>query len=75
MILAENALVLVGGLAIGTACALVAIVPAISSRGGHLAAISMASWLVVILVTGLGAVFVATLLMTRRPLIAGLRSE
>jgi hypothetical protein len=75
MILAENALVLAGGLAIGTACALVAIVPAISSRGGHVAAISMASWLVVILVTGLGAVFVATLLMTRRPLIAGLRSE
>ena len=39
MILAENALVLVGGLVIGAACALVAIVPAIAAHGGHVAAV------------------------------------
>ena len=50
MILAENALILVGGLAIGAACALIAITPAIASRGGHVAAMSMLSWLGIILV-------------------------
>jgi putative ABC transport system permease protein len=75
MILAENALVLVAGLAIGAACALVAIAPAIASRGGHMAAASMAGWLVVILVTGLATALLATVLMIRLPLIPALRSE
>ncbi len=75
MILAENALILVGGLAIGTACAVVAIIPAITSRGGHVAAGSMAGWLAVILAVGLAAVSVATLIMVRQPLVASLRSE
>jgi hypothetical protein len=75
MILAENALILVGGLAIGTACALVAIIPAITSRGGHVAAESMAGWLAVILAVGLAAVSAATLIMVRQPLVASLRAE
>ncbi|PYT32866.1 MAG: hypothetical protein DMG58_09275 [Acidobacteria bacterium] len=75
MILAENALVLVSGLVIGTACALVAIVPAIASRGGHVAVVSMAGWLAMILVTGLAAASVATALMIRLPLIPSLRAE
>jgi putative ABC transport system permease protein len=75
MILAENGLILIGGLAIGTACALVAIIPAITARGGHVAAGSMAGWLVVILATGLAAVLAATLIMVRQPLIASLRAE
>jgi putative ABC transport system permease protein len=75
MILAENALVLVGGLVIGTACALVAIIPAIASRGGHLALVSMAGWLATILSIGLAAATVATALMIRLPLIPSLRSE
>jgi putative ABC transport system permease protein len=75
MILAENALILVGGLAIGAACALIAITPAIASRGGHVAAMSMLSWLGIILVTGLAAVSAATLIMVRQPLLASLRSE
>jgi putative ABC transport system permease protein len=75
MILAENLLILIGGLAIGTACALIAIIPAITSRGGNVAAESMAGWLAVILATGLGAVSAATLIMVRQPLIASLRSE
>jgi putative ABC transport system permease protein len=75
MILAENALILIGGLAIGATCALIAIIPAIASRGGHVAALSMASWLGIILVTGLAAVSAATLVMVRQPLLASLRSE
>jgi hypothetical protein len=75
MILAENALVLVGGLVIGTACALIAIIPAIASHGGHVALVSMAGWLAMILATGLAAATVATALMIRLPLIPSLRSE
>src|SRR5579859_2231016 len=75
MILAENALVLVAGLAIGTTCALVAIVPAIASRGWTVAVASMALWLAMILATGLVAVSIATVLMIRLPLIPSLRSE
>ena len=75
MIVAENALVLAAGLAIGALCALVAIVPAIASRGGHVAALSMAIWLAVILITGLAAVALSSLLMTRLPLLPALRSE
>jgi hypothetical protein len=75
MILAENALILTGGLAIGTVCAFLAIIPAIAARGGHVAALSMARWLGIILATGLAAVFVATVIMVRRPLVESLRSE
>jgi ABC-type antimicrobial peptide transport system permease subunit len=75
MIVAENALVLAAGLAVGTVCALVAIVPAIASRGGHVAALSMAIWLVIILITGLVAVALSSLLMMRLPLLPALRSE
>jgi putative ABC transport system permease protein len=75
MILAENALILIGGLAIGASCALIAIIPAIASRGGHVAALSMVSWLGIILVTGLAAVSAATFIMVRQPLLASLRSE
>jgi len=75
MIIAENALVLTAGLAIGAVCAQVAIVPAIASRGGHVAALSMAVWLMVILITGLAAVALSSLLMMRLPLLPALRSE
>ena len=75
LILAENALLLAGGLAIGAVCALIAIIPAIVSRGGHLAALSMAGWLVIILITGLAAALVATLAVIRLPLLPALRAE
>jgi putative ABC transport system permease protein len=75
VILAENALLLVGGLAIGAVCALIAVIPAIVSRGGHLAALSMAGWLAIILITGLAAAGLATLAMIRLPLVPALRAE
>jgi hypothetical protein len=75
MILAENVLILAGGLAIGTACAVVAIIPAILSRGGHVAAGSMTEMLAAILAVGLAAVSAATWLMVRKPLVGSLRAE
>jgi putative ABC transport system permease protein len=75
MILAENALVLVAGLAIGAVCALIAIVPAMASRGGHVAMLSMAQWMAAILATGLAAAWIATVLSMRRSLISELRAE
>ena len=75
VILAENALLLAGGLAIGSVCALIAVIPAIISRGGHLAALSMVGWLAIILITGLAAAFVATLAVIRLPLLPALRAE
>jgi hypothetical protein len=59
----------------GTACALVAIAPAIASRGGHVAVVSMAGWVATILATGLATATVATALMIRLPLISRLCSE
>jgi putative ABC transport system permease protein len=75
MILAENALVLAAGLVIGAVCALIAILPAITSHGGHVAALSMAGWILIILGNGIASAFVATMLMIRLPLIPALRSE
>ncbi len=75
MILAENALVLGAGLAIGAVCALIAIVPAMASRGGHIAMLSIAQWMAAILATGLTAAWLATMLSMRRSLISALRAE
>jgi ABC-type antimicrobial peptide transport system permease subunit len=75
VILAENALLLVGGLAIGTSCALVAIAPAIASRGGHVAVLSIVGWLVIILTTGLLASAISAMLTIRIPLLPALRSD
>jgi hypothetical protein len=75
VILAENALLLVGGLAIGALCALVAIAPAIASRGGHIAIWSILGWLVIILTTGLIASAISAMLTIRIPLLAALRSD
>ncbi len=74
-ILAENALLLAGGLAIGAGCAAIAVLPALGSHGGGLLTVSMAGWLGAILTTGLAAAFLATLVMIRRPLIPALRAE
>ncbi|HTT65226.1 MAG TPA: ABC transporter permease [Bryobacteraceae bacterium] len=75
MILAENALVLIGGLVLGAVCAVIAIIPALASHGGHVAAGSMAVWLIVILLTGQGAAILTTMVMLRLPLLPALRAE
>jgi len=43
MVLVENLLLLLAGLGTGTVCALVAIAPTLSQRGGHLPVWSLAA--------------------------------
>ena len=75
MVVAENAWLLFCGLLTGAACALLAIAPALFSRGGQLPTLSMAILLMVVLVTGLAASLLATVAALRSPLLPALRSE
>ena len=75
MVLAENALLLVAGLAIGAVCALLAIAPALAARGGGFSVLSIAGLLLAVLVTGMAASLAATIAVARLPVLASLRSE
>jgi ABC-type antimicrobial peptide transport system permease subunit len=75
MVIAENLPLLLLGLATGTACALLAIAPAIASRGGHLPFATIATLLAAVLATGILASLAATAAALRSPLLAGLHSE
>jgi ABC-type antimicrobial peptide transport system permease subunit len=75
MVLAENLFLLVAGLATGAGCALVAVAPAVSVRGGHLPMISLVGLLALVLVTGIVTSFIATAVALRSPLLEALRSE
>ena len=75
MVLAENVLLLLLGLATGTVCALLAIAPAVSSRGGHLPVASLSLLLAAVFITGVAASLMATRAALRSPLLAALRSE
>jgi len=75
MVLAENVLLLLLGLATGTVCALLAIAPAVALRGGRLPALSLSLLLAAVLATGIGASLAATVAALRSPLLAALRSE
>jgi ABC-type antimicrobial peptide transport system permease subunit len=75
MVMAENLLLLFLGLATGTSCALLAVSPAIGSRGGHLPLLSIAGLLAIVAATGAVASLLATAAVVRSPLLAGLRSE
>ena len=75
IVLGENLLLLLLGLATGTFCALLAIAPAISLRGGRLPIASLSLLLAAVLVTGIAASLAATRAALRSPLLAALRSE
>jgi hypothetical protein len=75
MVLAENVVLLLLGLATGTLCALLAIAPAISLRGGHVPVASLLWLLGVVLLTGIATSVIATAAALRSPLLAALRSE
>jgi ABC-type lipoprotein release transport system permease subunit len=75
MIVAENALLLACGLLTGTLCALLAIAPVVSSRGGRLPFASLGLLLAAVVVAGLAASLVATAAALRAPLLAALREE
>jgi ABC-type antimicrobial peptide transport system permease subunit len=76
IIIAENLWLLAWGLAIGAACALVAIAPAALERGGRLPATPAgAGMLVAVFLAGLLSSAVATRAALRTPLLEALRSE
>ena len=75
IVLAENLLLLLLGLATGTVCALLAIAPAVSLRGGQLPVASLSLLLAAVLITGIVASLAATRAALRSPLLAALRSE
>ena len=75
MVVAENVLLLVGGLIIGTFCALVAIAPMFLDRGGRLPVDTLALLLLGVLGTGLLASLGATAAALRSPLLSALRAE
>jgi len=75
VVLAENLLLLLLGLATGTLCALLAIAPAVSLRGGALPVASLGLLLAAVLATGTGASLAATRAALQSPLLAALRSE
>jgi hypothetical protein len=75
MVVAENVLLLVGGLIIGTFCALVAIAPMFLDRGARLPGTTLALLLIGVLGTGLLASLGATVAALRSPLLSALRNE
>ena len=75
MVLSESLFLLVSGLAIGTVCALLAIAPAFSSRGGRFSATSLGLLLLGVLLSGLLSSAVAMRAVTRAPLLSALRAE
>ncbi|MDP3000809.1 MAG: hypothetical protein Q8N47_25220, partial [Bryobacterales bacterium] len=75
LLLSESVLLLVTGLAAGTACALIAIAPAWWDRGGRLPFASMGALLASVLLAGLVASLLALRLATRAPILTALRSD
>ena len=76
MVVAENVLLLVAGLAAGALSAALAIAPAVAERGSRLPFTSGSALLMIaVLVTGLLSSVIAMRAATRMPLLASLRSE
>jgi hypothetical protein len=75
LILAESVSIVVWGLAAGTLCALLAVVPAIAEHGGRFPWTAILGLLVAVLGAGLVSSIAATAMAVRLPLLASLRAE
>jgi ABC-type lipoprotein release transport system permease subunit len=75
LILAENMMLLISGLGIGTVCALIAIAPAWLERGGRLPVLSISMLLIAVFATGLLASVAAVRAVRRAPIATTLRAE
>jgi putative ABC transport system permease protein len=75
IIVAENLVLMVSGLACGAACALIAIIPAVRARGVPFPFAMVSLVLSAVLIVGLASSFVAVIAAFRSPLLAALRSE
>jgi ABC-type antimicrobial peptide transport system permease subunit len=74
LVVSETLGLVLSGLVIGTAAALVAIAPVLSARGGRPPALSMV-WLAAVAASGVVTALIATRAVRRLPLVASLRSE
>jgi len=75
MVLSEGLALVLGGLLLGTACALIAILPALRDRSQSLPIGSVVTLLVGVVVTGSIASLVAIKLTTRTPVVTALKAE
>ena len=75
IVIAENALLLFGGLVTGAVSALLAIAPPFFIRGSQFPALSLCLTLLAVLVTGMAASVLATMAAMRSPLLPALRAE
>jgi putative ABC transport system permease protein len=75
IILAENALLIVCGLASGAVCALLAVTPAMIARGSSFPVAMIGQVLLIVLFAGLFASLLALIAAFRSPLLAALHSE
>jgi len=75
IIVSEQVLLLAWGLAIGAACAIVAVLPAMREHGGRLPAAGAALLVVAVFAAGLLSSLMATRAALRTPLLEALRSE
>jgi hypothetical protein len=75
LVLAENALLLISGLALGTVCALIGVLPALRESARQINFASLAVTLMASALIGLAASGVAVLLSTARIVPADLRKE
>jgi ABC-type antimicrobial peptide transport system permease subunit len=75
MIIAENVMLLAGGLLTGAVCAILAVSPVIAERGGRLPAWSLAVLLCGVLAAGLVTSVLATAAALRSTLLSALRAE
>jgi ABC-type antimicrobial peptide transport system permease subunit len=75
IILSEQVLLLSWGLAIGTACAIAAVLPAMREHGGQLPAAGAALLVVAVFAAGLLSSAMATRAALQTPLLEALRSE
>jgi putative ABC transport system permease protein len=75
IIVSENIVLMVLGLACGAICALLAITPALAARGGTFPIELAALLLGAVLVSGLASSFLAVIAALRSPLLESLRSE
>ena len=75
MVITENVLMVVCGLAVGFVCALLAITPVLFERGGRPFNTSLGLLLLAVLLSGAIASLVGTLAALRSPLLPSLRAE
>jgi putative ABC transport system permease protein len=75
MTLMENALLLGGGLLAGTSCAILAILPAATARGGRFPTIALAILLGVLFLVGIAVSLISTRAALRETVLQALRSE